>query len=156
MSFREAMPPEPPTRGSVSGGALNSTQTKPNFGVPFPLRDPGSCQCFVAFLSSSLCIATACDCWSKINEMKMKYTVYWNHTSLPAKRHLDQSTRFYLAFYLATLCLRGIWQVLCLSERLSVCSSITSQYCIKTIGRIELVLAWRLPSPYPTLYCKEI
>ena len=30
--------------------------------------------------------------------MKMKYTVYWNHASLPAKRHLDQSTRFYLAF----------------------------------------------------------
>jgi len=78
----------------VSGGALNSTQTKPNFGVPFPLRDPGSCQCSVAFLSSSLCIATACDYWSKINEMKMKYTVYWNHASLPAKRHLDQSTRF--------------------------------------------------------------
>jgi len=30
--------------------------------------------------------------------MKMKYTVYWNHASLPAKRRLDQSARFYLAF----------------------------------------------------------
>ena len=98
MSFREAMPPRTTHQGLCVGWALNSAQTKPNFGVPFPLRDPGSCQCFVAFLSSSLCIATACDYWSKINEMKMKYTVYWNHASLPAKRHLDQSTRFYLAF----------------------------------------------------------
>jgi len=39
----------------------------------------------------------------------------------------------------------------CLSVCLSVRPSITSRYCIETIaGRTELVLAWRLPSTYPT------
>ena len=32
-----------------------------------------------------------------------------------------------------------------------VCLSVTSRYCIETTGRIELVLARRLPSTYPTL-----
>jgi len=35
--------------------------------------------------------------------------------------------------------------------RLSVRPSVTSRYSIETTGRIELVLAWRLPSTYPTL-----
>jgi len=38
----------------------------------------------------------------------------------------------------------------------SVCRSVTNRYCIETTGRIELVLAWRLPSTYPTLCYKEI
>ena len=36
------------------------------------------------------------------------------------------------------------------------CLFITRQYCIETTGRIELVLACRLPSTYPTLCFKEI
>ena len=46
--------------------------------------------------------------------------------------------------------------VLCLSIRLSVRPSVTSRYCIETTGRIELVLARRLPSICPTLCYKEI
>ena len=37
----------------------------------------------------------------------------------------------------------------------SVCLSITSRFCIETTGPIELVLAWRLPSIYPTLCWKR-
>jgi len=37
-----------------------------------------------------------------------------------------------------------------------VCPSVRSQYCIKTTGRIELVLARMLPSAYPTLCYKEM
>ena len=40
----------------------------------------GSCQCFVAFLSSSLWIATACDCWlleqNKMKKMNEKNALY--------------------------------------------------------------------------------
>jgi len=32
--------------------------------------------------------------------------------------------------------------------------SVTSRYCIETIGLIEMVLAWKLPSTYPTLCYK--
>jgi len=39
---------------------------------------------------------------------------------------------------------------------LSICLSATSWYCIETTGQIELVLAWRLLSTYPTLCYKEI
>ena len=38
----------------------------------------------------------------------------------------------------------------------SVHMSVISRCCIETTGRIELVFDWRLPSTYPTLYCKEI
>ena len=43
-----------------------------------------------------------------------------------------------------------------LSVCLSVCPSVTSRYCIERTARIELFLAWTLPSTYPTLCCKEI
>jgi len=46
--------------------------------------------------------------------------------------------------------------LLSLRVRLSVRLSDTSRYCIETTVRIELVLAWRLPSTYPTLCYKEI
>jgi len=40
--------------------------------------------------------------------------------------------------------------------RLSVCLSVTSRYCTKTTGRIELVFVIGLPSTYPTLCYKEM
>ena len=61
-------------------------------------------------------------------------------------------------FYRATLCQRSIIAVvvgLSVSPSLSVCQSVTSRYCIETSGRIELILAWRLPSTCFTLHCKE-
>jgi len=61
-------------------------------------------------------------------------------------------------FYRATLCQRSIIAVvvgLSVSLSLSVCLSVTSRYCIETSGRIELVLAWRLPSTCFTLHWKE-
>jgi len=39
----------------------------------------------------------------------------------------------------------------------AVCPSVTSRYCIETTGRkIELVLAWMLPSTYAALHYEEI
>ena len=46
-------------------------------------------------------------------------------------------------------------RVLAMAQCLSV-SVCTSQSCIETTGRIELVLAWRLPFTYPTVCFKEI
>jgi len=37
-----------------------------------------------------------------------------------------------------------------------VCQSFTSRYCMKTALQNELILAWQLPSTYPTLCYKEI
>jgi len=54
-------------------------------------------------------------------------------------------------FYRTTLCWRGIC-----CRRVSARLSVTSRCCITTTGRIELVLAWRLPSTYPALRGKEI
>jgi len=45
---------------------------------------------------------------------------------------------------------------LLLSLCLSVCLSVTNWYCIETTERIELVLARRRSSAYPTLCYKEI
>jgi len=53
------------------------------------------------------------------------------------------------SFYCATLCYRGI------CCRVSVCLSVTNQYCIKTTVWIELVFGV-LASTYPILCCKEI
>jgi len=48
----------------------------------------------------------------------------------------------------------------CICCRQSLCvpphPSVTSSYCIKTTGQIELVLAWMLPSNCPMLRWKEI
>jgi len=38
----------------------------------------------------------------------------------------------------------------------SVCQTVTSRNSIETDDRIELVLAWELPSTYPTMCCKKI
>jgi len=49
-------------------------------------------------------------------------------------------------FYRAMLCIRGTSH-----GPASVCPSVTSQSSTKTAERIELVLAWELPSTRPTL-----
>jgi len=46
--------------------------------------------------------------------------------------------------------------VVCPSVCMSVRLSVTSRCCVETTGRIELFLAWRFPSTYPTLCYKEI
>ena len=63
-----------------------------------------------------------------------------------------------VTFYRATLCYASTVYavVVCPFLRPSVRPSVTSWYCIETTGRIELVLAWRLPSIYPTLCHMEI
>jgi len=50
----------------------------------------------------------------------------------------------------ATLCQCGI------CCRVYVRLSATSRHCIETTGQIELVLAWRLLSTYPTLCCRKL
>jgi len=52
-----------------------------------------------------------------------------------------------IGFTRATLCWRDM------AGCLSVCLSVTSQYRVETDGRL---FAWRLPSTYPILCCKEI
>jgi len=66
--------------------------------------------------------------------------------------HVDTTAHFTTRRYASAV----FAVVLCPSLRPSVCQSSTSQYCIETTGRIELFLAWRLPSTYPTLCYKEI
>jgi len=48
-----------------------------------------------------------------------------------------------LARYLLSSCVRP-------SVRPPLRTSVTNRHCIKTTVRIELVLAWRLPSTHPT------
>ena len=43
-----------------------------------------------------------------------------------------------------------------LSVYLSVCLSVTSQFCIEMTAQIKLILAWRLRSSYPTLCYKDM
>ena len=56
-------------------------------------------------------------------------------------------------FFTARRCASAVYVVVMCP---SVCLSVTSRCCIETTRRIELVLAWRLHSTYPTLWYKDI
>ena len=53
----------------------------------------GSCQCFVALLSSSLWIATACDCWL-LEQNKMKWNENENDLTTTNSAYVDASRKW--------------------------------------------------------------
>jgi len=78
----------------------------------------------------------------------------------PVRHATDRILKYYVAYTISAEFLpRDVmlaWCMLSSCVRLPACPSVCHPYCIEKTGRIELVLAWRLPFTYPILCCKEI
>jgi len=77
----------------------------------------------------------------------------YKYATVPKGRNTNRSSYIYSRKQLPARRYASVYEPL---SQMSVCLSVTSRSLIETDGRIELVLAWRLRSTYPTLRSKNI